>query len=94
MVEIRVSRNLSGDVYYKITNKSGTNKLNAWWVKGPFGSVEGIGIITGFGRAKFKGLLWGKLRAGGADSETIVQITDQSSIATSFPKLNFRFFDQ
>jgi len=34
--------NLSGKLFYKVGNKSGSNKVKAWWIKGPFGSVEGI----------------------------------------------------
>lgn len=81
--------NLKGKVYYRISNKSGSNKIICWWVKGPFGAVEGIGTLRNNGNIPFKGLVWGKLKASGADSETKILITDNSAIASNFPSIHF-----
>lgn len=81
--------NLKGKVFLKIRNRSQTNKITCWWVKGPFGSVEGIGEIIGGGTLAFKGLLWGKLKASNVDSETTIMITDQASVAATFPDTHF-----
>lgn len=81
--------NLKGTLHYKIQNKSGTNKVKAWWVKGPFGSVEGVGDLVGSGSIPFKGLVWGKLKVSGADSETIIYVTEQAGVASNFPSIHF-----
>lgn len=81
--------NLSGRLYYKVQNKSGTNKVKAWWVKGPFGSVEGVGNLVGSGNIPFKGLLWGKLKVSDADSETVIYVTEEAKVANNFPTIHF-----
>lgn len=81
--------NLKGRLFYKIGNKTGTNKVKAWWIKGPFGSVEGIPDLVGSGSIPFKGLLWGKLKVSGADSETKIFVTEDAEVATKFPSIHF-----
>jgi hypothetical protein len=81
--------NLTGKVFLKIGNRSQSNKITCWWVKGPFGSVENLGDISGSAVLEFKGLIWGKLRASGADSETVIIVTENASIAASFPDIHF-----
>lgn len=81
--------NLSGRIFYRIINKSGTNKINCWWVKGPFGTVQGIGQLINSGSTPSKGLLWGKLKVSGADSETTILISDQASVAINFPSIHY-----
>ena len=81
--------NLSGRLFYKIGNKSGTNKVRAWWIKGPFGSVEGIPDLVGSGYIRFKVLIWGKLKVAGADSETIIYVTEDAKVGTNFPPIHF-----
>jgi hypothetical protein len=81
--------NLKGRLFYKITNRSGTNKVNARWVKGPFGSSEDIGVLANAGNIPFKGLLWGKLKISNADSETRMQVTEDAQVAQTFPDISF-----
>jgi hypothetical protein len=81
--------NLTGKLHYKISNESGTNRLKFWWVKGPFGNVEGLGELIGEGSLPYKGLVWGKLKASSADSQTFVQIEESSKIVTKFPPIYF-----
>jgi hypothetical protein len=81
--------NLDGRLYYKIQNKSGTNKVKAWWIKGPFGSVEGISDLVGTGNIPFKGLLWGRLKVSNADSETMIYVTEEAQVANNFPTIHF-----
>lgn len=80
--------NLSGRLFYKIGNKSGTNRVRAWWIKGPFGSVEGIPDLVGNGNMPFKGLLWGKLKVSGADSQTTIYVTEDAQVGKSFPPIH------
>jgi hypothetical protein len=81
--------NLSGRVYFKVQNQSKTNTVMAWWIKGPFGLKETLPNLVSGGSVPLKGVVWGKLKVSGADSETIIYITDQASIATQFPKIEF-----
>lgn len=81
--------NLSGRLFFKITNKSGTNLLSASWIKGPFGSEENIGELTGSGKIDFKGILWGKLKVFDADSATVIQVSEDALVAHNFPPVNF-----
>jgi len=81
--------NLSGTLYYKINNRSGTHKLKAQWVKGPFGSTEDIPDLYLQGNIPFKGFIWGKLKVFGADSETVMQVTDSARVASNFPSIHF-----
>lgn len=81
--------NLDGRVYFKIRNQSKSNRLKAWWIKGPFGSEEAIPDLVSGGSVDMKGVLWGKLKVGGADSRTIIYITDQAKISYSFPDIKF-----
>jgi hypothetical protein len=81
--------NLTGRLFFKIGNKSGTNRVKAWWIKGPFGSVEGIPDLVGSGSIPYKGLLWGKLKVSEADSETIIYLTEDSKVANNFPSIHF-----
>ena len=76
--------NISGKLYFKITNKSGTNSLGMRWIKGPFGTVENLGKVQGQGSLEFKGFIWGKLKALDADSETMIQITERAEVAHNF----------
>ena len=82
--------NLKGKVFYKIISKSGTNKINCWWIKGPFGTVEGIGALYNQGSISYKGLVWGRLKASGADSQTTILITDNAQVAINFPSIHFK----
>ncbi len=81
--------NLKGRLFYKIGNKSGTNRIKAWWVKGPFGSVQSIPDLIGNGNTPFKGLLWGRLKVSGADSETIIYVSEDARVALKFPSIEF-----
>ncbi|MFD1000210.1 hypothetical protein ACFQ21_12885 [Ohtaekwangia kribbensis] len=81
--------NLKGRVFVKVRNKSGTNKINCWWVKGPFGSIDSVGDIESSAALEIKGLVWGKLKASYADSETIIYVTDKADIASNFPSIEF-----
>jgi len=81
--------NIKGRVLFKITNRSGTNSIGLRWIKGPFGSVENLGRITGTGSLEFKGFIWGKLKALDADSETVIQITERAEVANKFPPVEF-----
>ena len=81
--------NLSGRLFYRIGNKSGTNRVKSCWIKGLFGSVEGIPDLVGNGNIPFKGLLWGKLKVSGADSETTIYVTEDAKVARNFPGISF-----
>lgn len=81
--------NMAGRIYYNIENESKTNKLTFWWIKGPFGGVEGVGQLSGKGSLEIKGKLWGRLKASSADSRTIIQIAEGSSADVSFPDIKF-----
>ncbi len=81
--------NASGHVFFRISNKSNTNKAKLWWVKGPFGSIENLGEFKGTGKIKIKGVLWGKLRIGQLDSSTVVQVHDDPRVNTNFPSIEF-----
>lgn len=81
--------NAKGHVFFKIQNEVGDNKAKFWWVKGPFGSIEKIGVLSGTGKITIKGTLWGKLRIGDIHSETLVQIHDNPRVNTNFPSINF-----
>lgn len=81
--------NLKGELRYKISNESGTNKLTFWWVRGPFGTVKGLGELVGEGTLKYDGFLWGKLKASSADSRTFVQVTERSNVNQKFPPIHF-----
>lgn len=81
--------NLNGSVFYKIVNKSSTNRIKGWWLKGPFGSKEDIGTLSNTGSTPFKGLIWGRLKAYGADSETTILITESAQVAINFPSINY-----
>jgi hypothetical protein len=83
--EIYQHINAKGKVYYKIANTSGTNTLEFYWTKGPFGSNEHLGNLTGEGAIDISGLIWGRLKVRGADSQTKVCITDSPSVAHNFP---------
>ena len=76
-------------VFYKIQNKSGNHKAKFWWVKGPFGSIEKVGVLSGSGKIKIKGTLWGKLRVGEINSDTLIQIHDDPRVNTNFPTIEF-----
>ena len=81
--------NLKGKIYFKINNKSGSNRLKAWWVKGPFGTVENIPDLILKGQTPYLGIGWGKLKVSGADSETIMFVTESAQVASNFPSVQF-----
>ena len=82
--------NLSGKLHYKVTSKSGKNWVKAWWVKGPFGTVEGIPELVNNGTIVFKGIVWGKLKVEAIDSETVVQVSEDARVAANFPTITFK----
>jgi hypothetical protein len=81
--------NLSGRLYVRIQNESGTNSLNCWWITGPFGSVQSIGTLVGFADLELPGFGWGKLKANSADSKTTVWVTELAQVAGAWPKIPF-----
>lgn len=88
-VEIYRHYNGAGNVYYKINNKSGTNRINMWWTVGPFGSNKRLGFLSDRGSIEIKGFIWGRLKVGEADSETVIQIHDDPNVAMNFPPIHF-----
>lgn len=86
--EIYFYLNLNGVLFYKIVNKSGSNRVKCWWIKGPFGAREDIGYLSNSGSTKFKGFFWGKLN-GSADSDTKIIVSEYSDIFISSPSIHF-----
>jgi hypothetical protein len=84
--------NVNGKVYYKIGNRSGTDRLKLWWVNRPIGSIDRVGFRQDSGEVKIpRGFLKtiNDLKAGHADSDTVIYISEDIKIATNFPPIRF-----
>jgi hypothetical protein len=82
--------NAKGKLIVKVSSEFGDGILDFWWVKGPFGSVEGLGRLSGTNILEIKGLGWGKLKARARDTRVILQIVEtMTSSAVSFPPIKF-----
>ncbi len=81
--------NSKGHLTFKIESEDGNNSLKAWWIKGPFGTVEQIGFISGVGYTEIKGTLWGKLRITNAQSRTIILLSENTEPNFNFPPIEF-----
>lgn len=78
--------NVSGNVYYAIRTRDGSNSMRMWWVMEPLGNVKQLGVLRDRGTLSIPGALNASVSAklrGSNSVDTIVFISEKVAIANS-----------